>query len=99
MARSTKIIRWTGRLILAAVLAVGLGYLPYKAYGPGGLPRIIRLRDELTDLTQKNGALRNHNRRLRQQIESLKNDHRAIERVARDELGLVRSRDIIFLFE
>lgn len=85
--------------MLAAVLAVGLGYLPYKAYGPGGLSRIVRLRDELTDLKQKNHNLRDHNKRLRQQIGSLKNDNRAIERVARDELGLVRSRDIIFLFE
>ena len=37
--------------------------------------------------------------RLRQRIDSLKNDRRAIERVARDELGLVRQKDIIFLFE
>ena len=84
---------------MAVILAVGLGYLPYKAYGPGGLSRIVRLKGELTDLQQKNEALRQHNKHLRHRIESLKNDHRAIERVARDELGLVRSKDIIFLFE
>ena len=85
--------------MLALILAVGLGYLPYKAYGPGGLSRIVRLEEEFTDLQQKNEALRQKNKQLRYSIESLKNDHRAIERVARDELGLVRSKDIIFLFE
>jgi len=39
------------------------------------------------------------NKRLRHRIESLNNGYSAIERVARDELGLVRSKDIIFLFE
>ena len=84
---------------MAVILAVGLGYLPYKAYGPGGISRIIRLKDEFSELQQKNEALRQQNKQLRQRIDSLKNDHRAIERVARDELGLVRSKDIIFLFE
>jgi cell division protein FtsB len=32
-------------------------------------------------------------------VHSLKEDPRAIERVARDELGLVRPEDIVFQFE
>ena len=84
---------------MALILAVGLGYLPYKAYGPGGISHIIRLKDEFTDLQQKNKALRQRNKHLRHRIEGLKSDYQAIERVARDELGLVRSKDIIFLFE
>ena len=86
-------------MVLSGVVAVGLGYLPYKAYGPGGISHIIRLEDDLAELNHKNSSLRQNNHTLRQRIESLKNDRRAIERVARDELGLVRPRDLIFLFE
>jgi cell division protein FtsB len=91
--------RWCLRLALAAVLALSIGYLPYRAYGPGGVARVLRLEGDLKRLEENNRHLREQNGKLRQQINGLKDDSGAIEAVARDELGLVRPEDIVFQFE
>jgi cell division protein FtsB len=91
--------RWLTRLSLAGVLAVGTGYLPYKAYGPGGVAKTLRLEKDLKGLQEGNLTLREENQQLLMRIKSLKEDRAAIEQVARDELGLVRSEDVVFQFE
>jgi cell division protein FtsB len=87
------------RIVLAGALAVGLGYLPYRLSGPRGVVRALKLKDELARTVAENARLADENEQLLQRIERLKNDPRAIERVARDELGLVRPNDVIFSFE
>jgi cell division protein FtsB len=94
-----NVLRWTLRLATAAVLALGVGYLPYRAYGPGGVGRTLRLERDLRELEEGNRRLQEENARLRQRIRSLRDDRDAIERVARDELGLVRPEDVVFQFE
>ncbi len=91
--------RWVLRLLMAAVLAVGVGYLPYRAYGPDGVSRTLRLQRDLEALETRNRQLAEDNLRLRQRVRSLREDRQAVERVARDELGLVRSEDVVFQFE
>ena len=44
-------------------------------------------------------VLRQENKELQRQVENLRKDRGAMEKVARDELGLVRPEDIVFLFE
>ena len=92
-------LRWVVRLILAVSLAVGLGYLPYRAYGPGGVGRALRLERELERLAGGNVGIQQENTRLRRKIARLKRRRYDVERVARDELGLVRAGDLVFLFE
>lgn len=84
---------------MAAALAAALGYIPYRAFGPRSVARIQDLQLDLVRLQEKNRSIHEQNVELRQQIKQLKNNNRAIERVARDELGLVRPTDIIFQFE
>jgi len=91
--------RWSFRLLVAGAMALGAGYLPYRAYGPDGVARTLRLQRDLDGLEARNRVLQEENQRLRQRVHSLKEDPRAIERVARDELGLVRPEDIVFQFE
>ncbi|MCC6746268.1 MAG: septum formation initiator family protein [Deltaproteobacteria bacterium] len=91
--------RWVLRLALAGGLAVGLGYLPYRAYGPSGVGRVHRLEQQLDRLDRGNAAMQEENQRLRGQVKRLTDGRRAIERVARDELGLVRPGDLVFQFE
>ncbi len=91
--------RWSVRLLLALGLAVGIGYLPYRAYGPQGLTRTLRLERDLRDLDERNRQLQEENHRLRGRAHALREDRAAIERVARDELGLVRPEDLVFQFE
>jgi cell division protein FtsB len=91
--------RWLFRLALAVGLAVCLGYLPYQAYGPQGMGRISHLKRQWAEIQQKNRRLVGENERLRHQIIRLRDDRHALEKVARDELGLVRPSDIVFQFE
>ncbi|MBW2731726.1 MAG: septum formation initiator family protein [Deltaproteobacteria bacterium] len=90
---------WGFRLLLAAALAVGIGYLPYHVYGPEGIGRVRRLENEHAALVSETVGLAKRNKELVQEIRELKSNRWAAERVARDELGLVRPSDLIFIFE
>ncbi|MCA9665891.1 MAG: septum formation initiator family protein [Myxococcales bacterium] len=90
--------RWLLRLAFAFALAVGLGYLPYRAWGPAGVGRAARLDRQLDELRRGNRELRHDSLKLRREIARLKSNRRAIEHAARDELGLVRPNDIVFDF-
>jgi cell division protein FtsB len=45
-----------------------------------------------------NADLRRDVTRLRRQVQNLRDDPTAVERIARDELGLVRKSEIVFQF-
>ena len=91
--------RWVFRVVLALPLALAIGFLPYRAYGPTGIGQVRRLQVELTKIRDDNSRLREDNVTLQRRIARLKDRRSAIERVARNELGLVRSTDLVFLFE
>jgi cell division protein FtsB len=97
---------WVRRIGIAAVVAVAMGYVPYHLYASSGLARLMRLRGEAESLHAGNIKLAEENRRLRQELDSLVDgpgdielSKGAIERVARDELGLVRPGEIVFKIE
>lgn len=90
---------WARRLGLAALLAAALGYLPYRVYLRSGLSRYLSLAGELSHLRGENQRLRLENRRLARELTRLRTDEGAIERVAREELGLVRPGEIVFKVE
>jgi cell division protein FtsB len=96
---------WLRRLGIAAVVALALGYVPYQLYGSTGLSRYLKLKAERETLHDGNRRLREDNLRLLKEIESLSEadgrtlSRAAVERVARDELGLVRPGEIVFQLE
>ena len=91
---------WLRRLLLASVLATALGWLPWQVYGHTGLARLVNLRSELGALRRDNDAVRAANARLRAEILLYdEDDAGAIERVARDELGLVKPGELVFKVE
>ena len=90
---------WAARLVLAVGLAILIGYLPYHLYLRSGLSQYVSLRGELTNLTDTNKKLRDTNTELRLQLLRIQEDDAEIERVARDELGLVRSGELVFKVE
>lgn len=99
MTKGSFIQRWLFRFLLAAAIAIGIGYLPYGAYGPTGVARGLRLEGDLKHLEASNQKLQLDNRLLRDQIKGLQGDRDTIERVARDELGLIRAEDMVYQFE
>jgi cell division protein FtsB len=94
-----SLCRWLFRLCLAAALALCFGFLPYQVYGGEGLGRLHQLRRELDDLTARNRAMAEENERLRAEVHGLRYDLGAIERVAREELGLVKQDELVFQIE
>jgi len=93
MRRGTK--KWLGRVVAAGLIAGALTYVPYHVYARSGLARTLQLRRELATLKARNEQLRDETLRLGRQAEALRDDTDAIERVARAELGWVRSGEII----
>jgi cell division protein FtsB len=87
---------WLLRGAAALVLAVTFGYLPYHLYARSGFASYLELRRDLATLRTQNARLRADNERLTRDAEALRSDPRAIERVARMELGFVRPGEVVF---
>lgn len=79
--------------MVALVLAIG------SAVAEGGFRRYWRLQQDMRQLEERNARLADDNARLRREVEALRDDPRAIERAAREELGFVRPGEIVFNLE
>jgi cell division protein FtsB len=103
MAQARRL--WARRISIAVALAIALGYVPYHLYASSGLARYLRLRAERDRLHGENLTLAQENQRLRGELEALSEPGRgelsrpAIERAARDELGLVKPGEVVFQLE
>lgn len=78
-------------LLLAALLVSCV-------FGAGGLLQLWRLAEERSELGQETYRLLAKNDELRQSILRLRRSDRALERLARQELGLVRDGEVIYRF-
>ncbi|HSD10990.1 MAG TPA: septum formation initiator family protein [Candidatus Binatia bacterium] len=78
-------------LLLAALLGSSL-------FGSGGLVDLWRLRSERAALGEDVFGLLAKNDELRRKILRLRRSDRALERLARQELGLVRDDEIVYRF-
>lgn len=94
---------WLRRLGIAAVVALTLGYVPYHVYASSGLARYLRLKAERDALHARNLKIHEANQRLRADLEAISDEpggtglsRTAVERAARDELGLVKPGEIVF---
>ena len=63
-----------------------------------GLPRYRALRIELEETRRSNQRMRREVVELHARVEQLRTDPEAIERLARDELGMLQSDEIVFQF-
>lgn len=68
------------------------------ALGERGVLHLWRLKGEKTKLDEENYHLQKENESLRQRISKLRNDNAYLEKLAREELNLVRPGEIIYRF-
>jgi cell division protein FtsB len=80
-------------VFVASILAVA------SAVAEGGFRRYMRLSQDVKSLKERNKRLGDDNVRLRREVEALRDDPRALERAAREELGLVKPGEIVFSLE
>lgn len=80
-------------LLILAVAVVGV---PVLVFEPQGLPRLRSLERDLEQVEAENRAAEREIARLRTQVKLLKDDLSSVEKVARQELGLVRKSEIVF---
>lgn len=81
-----------------AVLTVSLIAVPVLVLEPQGLPRMRALESELAGVEAENAELRREVGALRVEVDHLRDDPAAVERIAREQLGLVRKSEVVFQF-
>jgi cell division protein FtsB len=86
------------RTLPIAMLTLALVAVPLLVLEPAGLPRLRGLQKELEGVNTENAELRRDVARLRVEVGELRDDPAAIERIARDQLGMVRKSEIVFQF-
>ena len=86
------------RVLPVAILVVAVVGAPVMILSPQGLPRLRGLQKELRDVEDENAELRRQIEALRGRVARLRDDPAAVERIARDDLGLVRQTEVVFQF-
>jgi cell division protein FtsL len=88
----TRMRAWVlGTVIALIALAVG------SVFGDRGILSMVGEREKIEALRGELDALRAENARLSAEITDLRQNPRAIERLAREQLGLARPDETVFL--
>jgi cell division protein FtsB len=87
------------RFVPLGMLLVAAVSVPVMLLSPSGLSRLEALRSQRETLLFEVARLEREIGRLRHEAESIKTSPSSIERVARDELGLVRRTELVMQFE
>jgi cell division protein FtsB len=86
------------RILPLTILSMAAIGAPALMFSNEGLPRLRNLQTEIAQVRAENVELARTNAQLHLTVERLKQDPKAVERLARDELGLVRNTEVVFQF-
>ena len=86
-------LRKNARQILILAL---FALLVHDIFGAHGFIAMRRTQKEITDIQDQIGRINTENKSLSDQVNSLKTDPKAIERIAREEMGLARPGELIY---
>jgi|GEM_PF-1181345 len=87
------------RLMPAAVLLIGVIGTPILLVSSGGLGRLDELRSERGTVEREISRLAKRIEQLRARASAVKSEPDAVERSARDQLGLVRRTEVVYQFQ
>jgi cell division protein FtsB len=91
-------MRPTAALLPFALMVMAIMTVPTLVLDEQGLPRYRHLRSELEELRESNDELVREIAALKREIDALRTDPSYVERIARDELGMVRDEEVVFQF-
>ncbi len=86
------------RVLPLGILVLALVAVPVMVLSPTGVRRLESLRDERARAELELSRLSKQIEELRAEVKQIKDDPTTVERVARDELGLVRQTELVFQF-
>jgi len=86
------------RALPITVLVTAVVSVPVMIFSPDGLAKLRHLEAEKERADEEVSRLSEQIRRLRAEVRRIKDDPTTVERVARDELGLVRQTEVVFQF-
>jgi cell division protein FtsB len=95
MSRFWRAVAW---LLPFGLLVLSITAVPLLILDERGLPRYRALRAEKQEIERINGRLRREVRSFSGDVDRLRSDPSTLERIARDELGMVREGEILFQF-
>jgi cell division protein FtsB len=81
-------------LLLGAVITTCI-----SIFGGDNLSRLSSLESSLSVQRQKNEELGRYVQGLRQEVHALKTDERALEKAARNQLGMARPDEVVVIFD
>lgn len=81
-----------------AILLIAIVTVPAKILDVRGLPRLRALETQLDRVREENDRIEREVHALHRQVDALRSDPHALERVARDELGMLREGELVFQF-
>jgi cell division protein FtsB len=93
-----SLVRFMRVALPAGLLLAAAIFVPLKIFDHKGLTRVERLQLELDDLDETNRRIERENEALRMQIHAFHSDPCYVEKIARDELGMVGPEEIIYQF-
>jgi len=88
---------WRARLLTYTLGFVMIVLVVDALVGDKGMLDTIRARRQYADLAAALAQKRQDNTRLREQIRRLREDPATIESLAREELGLIRDGEVLFI--
>ncbi|MBK9263415.1 MAG: septum formation initiator family protein [Polyangiaceae bacterium] len=86
------------RVLPLAILVVAVVGAPVMIFSPEGLPRLRGLERELAQVEEESAELGREIEALRGRVQRLRDDPTAVERIARDNLGMLRQTEVVFQF-
>ena len=85
-----------GILIVVCIIA---SIVIYSCFSERGLLKVISLKSKLKEMEAFNESLQLENEECNEDIHLLKDDTRYIEKLAREELGLLKEGEMVYYFK
>ena len=81
------------------ILILALAMLCFSFYGDDSYSKLLSLKDSLRVQKAHNTKLRDYIDELKGDVVGLQTNDRALEKAARNELGMARQDELVFFFE